>query len=100
MDELIVTVRSSKDQSLKLHALIASGADVRQALDSGPMSELRQSLTESMKLFEDARHESRRSLVAAGLKEGMTIRDFSRAWGISRQLAARYAHEVRTDCKD
>ena len=34
-------------------------------------------------------------LIAAGLEEGMTINGVSKAWGISRQLASRYAKETR-----
>ena len=96
MDDHIATVQVCRAQSLALRALIASGADVREGLSNGPMSGLRHSLTESIEQLESARHQSRLSLVAVGLREGMTIGDFGRIWGISRQLASRYAREARS----
>jgi hypothetical protein len=97
MDDHIATMQLCKEQSLALRALIASGVDVREALSAGPMSGLRHSLTGSIEQLESARHQSRLSLVAVGLREGMTIGDFGRIWGISRQLASRYAREGRSN---
>jgi hypothetical protein len=51
-------------------------------------------MTDALDQFERLRHRSRLSLVVAGLDEGMTIGQFGRAWGFSRQLAARYAKEA------
>ena len=46
--------------------------------------------------FERHRHSTRITLTAAALEEGMTIGQIARAWGFSRQLAARYAREAQT----
>ena len=97
MEEHLDTVRYCMAQSRELRELIASGVDVNDALMAGRMAELRKSLTGSIKELEDTRHRSRLSLVAVGLREGMSIGDFSRIWGISRQLASRYAREARTN---
>ena len=95
IDDHIATMQACKEQSLALRALIAAGAEVREALSTGPMAGLRNSMTGSIQQLEAARHESRLSLVAVGLREKMSIGDFSRIWGISRQLASRYAREAR-----
>jgi hypothetical protein len=52
-------------------------------------------MTRALDEFEQLRHRSRLSLITAGLDEGMTIGQFGRAWGFSRQLAARYVKEAR-----
>jgi predicted GNAT family acetyltransferase len=71
------------------------GTGVAQAMKLAKADEARRELTGSLDDFEYFRHRSRLSLTAAGLDEGMTIGQVGRAWGISRQLAARYAKEAR-----
>jgi D-serine deaminase-like pyridoxal phosphate-dependent protein len=53
----------------------------------------RSALTESIKEFELARHQTRLVLVAMAVDEGMSIADVARAWGVSRQLASRWVRE-------
>ena len=72
-----------RDESID-EVLVASGAS------SG-----RQELTDTMADFERHRHSARLALTAVALDEGMTIAQIGRRWGFSRQLAARYAQEVR-----
>jgi hypothetical protein len=73
---------------------LGRGTDVAKAMKSVKADESRRELTDSLDDFEYFRHRARRSLTAAGLDEGMTIGQLGKAWGISRQLAARYAKEA------
>jgi hypothetical protein len=52
-------------------------------------------VNDALNRVERCRHEARRAVFAAALKEGRTIGELGRAWGFSRQLAARYAKEAR-----
>jgi hypothetical protein len=79
----------------RVAASIEQGIDVATAMKSDGVERTRQELTEALEEFEKCRHRSRLSLTAAGLEEGMNIGQLGRAWGFSRQLAARYAKEVR-----
>jgi hypothetical protein len=74
---------------------LRQGADVAAAMKSVKADDARRELTDSLDDFEYHRHRSRLSLTSAGLEEGMRIGQIGRAWGISRQLAARYAKEAR-----
>jgi hypothetical protein len=74
---------------------LAEGSSVNDALADAQAGDTRQKLTEALDEFEQLRHASRLSLVAAGIEEGMTITAVGRAWGVSRQLASRMAKEVR-----
>jgi hypothetical protein len=71
------------------------GTSVAKAMQMVKADQVRLGLTESIEDFEYIRHRARLSLTASGLDEGMTIGQIGRAWGISRQLAARYAREAR-----
>lgn len=75
--------------------LLEGGADVEAALHEVGAATTRQTLTDTLEQFEQHRHLSRISLIAAGIEEGMTINGISRAWGISRQLSSRYVKETR-----
>ena len=48
-----------------------------------------------MTKIEQCRHEARLKVFALALDQGMSIGALARAWGFSRQLAARYAKEAR-----
>ena len=55
----------------------------------------RQNVKDALDALAAARHELRLATILAGLDEGMTIGDLGRSWGISRQLASRFAKEAR-----
>ena len=59
------------------------------------VSGMRRALLDSLQELERATHDARRGTFALGLTEGMTIAELGRLYGFSRQLAARYAGEVR-----
>ena len=66
-----------------------------QALAELNTADRRERMTDLLAEFDECRHRLRISITAAGLEEGMSIGDISRAFGVSRQLAARFAKEVR-----
>jgi hypothetical protein len=74
---------------------LRQGTDVGSAMKSVRADDARRELTGSLDDFEYHRHRARLSLTSAGIEEGMRIGQIGRAWGISRQLAARYAKEAR-----
>lgn len=71
------------------------GSDVAPAITAAKVGDARGELNEALDDFEQARHQSRIALIRVGLDQDMTIGDVSRAWGFSRQMAARYAKEAR-----
>lgn len=73
---------------------LEQGKDVATILGAVDVKSARQQLNETLEAFEHCRHQVRLALTAAGMDEGMTISDTGRAWGVSRQLASRYAHEA------
>jgi hypothetical protein len=74
---------------------LEQGKAVSTALEAAGADQARVEMTRALDEFEQLRHRSRLSLITAGLDEGMTIGQFGRAWGFSRQLAARYVKEAR-----
>ncbi len=75
--------------------LVEKGAPLDEVMEASGARSARQELTDAMAEFERHRHSTRICLTAAALEEGMTIGEIGRAWGFSRQLAARYAREAR-----
>ena len=75
--------------------MLSKGASIEDVMEASGARTGRQELTDAMADFERRRHSARRSLTAVALEEGMSIGQIGRAWGFSRQLAARYAREVR-----
>jgi DNA invertase Pin-like site-specific DNA recombinase len=94
VDELQVKLRATRAQYLKALSSLEHGDTVESALANAEADRTRQGLTADLEVLERARHASRLSLIAAGVAEGMSINSIGRAWGISRQLASRYVHEV------
>jgi len=76
--------------------LLEGGTPLGQALIELNSAERRERMTELLSEFDECRHRLRISITAAGLEEGMTIGDIGRAFGVSRQLAARFAKEARS----
>ena len=71
------------------------GTDVAAALAEARPSGTRDAINEAMTKIEQCRHEARLKVFALALDQGMSIGALARAWGFSRQLAARYAKEAR-----
>lgn len=71
------------------------GDAVSAVLAAMPPEEPRLEGIEVLNALEHARHRVRSATMADCLAAGMSIGEFGRSWGFSRQLAARYAKEVR-----
>ncbi len=73
------------------------GASVAEAMEKSQTGFGRQRVNEALDALTEARHEVRLAITMAGMEEGMSIGEIGRAWGISRQLASRFAKEVRAE---
>ena len=93
--ELRSAILDSRKGFAKGLKMLEVGAPLRQTLAELNTAERRQRMTELLSEFDECRHRLRISITAAGLEEGMTIGEIGRAFGVSRQLAARFAKEVR-----
>ena len=96
-EDLAVCLRATTATYQKALEALASGMGVAPVLREVGAGDTRQRLTAALAEFEQRRHVSRLSLVAAELDEGSTIHDISRTWGISRQLASRYVNGIRSE---
>ena len=90
--ELILDSRMGFETGLKM---LEEGQSIETTLASLNTAARRVRMTELLSEFEERRHYLRLSITAAGLDEGMTIGDIGRAFGVSRQLASRFAKEAR-----
>ncbi|MGH9079110.1 MAG: hypothetical protein ACRDYE_03325 [Acidimicrobiales bacterium] len=77
-----------------------SERDIRATLATFRPADIRGSVNESLTELEKARHRWRKAMFAFGLDRGMSIADLARTWGFSRQLATKYAQEVRAEASD
>jgi len=88
---------STESAYATVRAHVEEGSDVRAALLSEPVDQQRQRLSSQLERFERARHRVRRRFVLLGQKEGVSLTELARLWGLSRQLVARYAREPNGD---
>ena len=88
-------LRDNEGRVRKAIRELEKGSTIATAMEVTKASEGRQSVNEGLDSLALARHEVRLAITVASLKEGMSIGDLGRAWGISRQLASRYAKEAR-----
>ncbi len=95
-------------EGLRRSTKVAEGV-IRRALRASPQgmdtvtavaaicpAETRQSMNDALKSLETARHHMRLVIISAALDEGTSIGELGRLFGFSRQLAARYAKEARS----
>jgi nucleotidyltransferase/DNA polymerase involved in DNA repair len=90
--ELILDSREGFKTGLKM---LDEGVAMEKALTALNTAARRQRMTQLLNEFEECRHRLRLSITTAGLDEGMSIGDIGRAFGVSRQLASRFAKEAR-----
>ena len=95
LGELRLTIRSAETSSKRALKLLEGEIDMRSALEAIQPAEVRALANESLNAVERARHSVRLSIFALGIEQGLSIGELGRAWGFSRQLATRYAKEVR-----
>ena len=89
-------LRSKEANYRRMAKLLDRGDDIRTILAELNAADARQELTDALEELERSRHRVKIAVAATGLDEGMTIGELGRAWGVSRQLAARYAKEARS----
>jgi hypothetical protein len=71
------------------------GDDLASAIGTSKPAESRQTVNDALTKLEQCRHQARIRIFALGLDQGLSIGELGRAWGISRQMASRYAKEAR-----
>lgn len=87
-------LRGAQTSYRRFSGLMERGVPVREAFAREAISTTRHDLSVRLDELERARHAARRVIIARGLDEGMSLGELARAWGFSRQLAARYAKEI------
>jgi dihydroxyacetone kinase DhaKLM complex PTS-EIIA-like component DhaM len=92
---LATTIQESHAALHESLALLDRGTSLADTLEFMGTAERRLRMTVEMSEFEEARHRLRLAVTDAGLEEGMTIAAVGRAFGVSRQLAAKFAKELR-----
>ena len=95
INDVVQALHTSKRILRKALRALHEGSNMVATLVATDAGETRQGANNVLRALESARHRSRPSVFAAGLDEGTTFRELARAWGFSRQLAAKYAKEVR-----
>lgn len=102
IDELLASaqrlradLRAKETAYRRMSRQLRRGTDIGRAMTDTGAHTARQELTDTLDDFERCRHRTRLAITRAALDEGMTIGAVGRAWGFSRQLAARYAREAR-----
>ena len=73
---------------------IQQGLPIGDTLDIIAAPSTRVDLNSALSALEHSRHRSRLSMFAGGIDEGLSISELGRKMGFSRQLAARYVHEI------
>jgi hypothetical protein len=73
---------------------VERGADVASVILAAPPAESRQAIQNALSDVNRSRHKARLKIFALALDQGLSIGELGRAWGISRQLASRYAQEA------
>ena len=94
---LATTIQESHAGLHESLALLDAGTSLAEILEVMGTAERRLQMTVEMGTFEEARHRLRLAVTDAGLEEGMTIAAVGRAFGVSRQLAAKFAKELRDE---
>ena len=73
------------------------GNEPGPVIDGVDVARCRLSLADSLAEFERARHKARGTFIVAQFDGGMNMKEISRRWGISRQLAHRFFKESRRE---
>jgi hypothetical protein len=95
LDALQAVQKTFRDTYRILKSQLEQGNPVRQALAQMDIPVLREELAAEMVRIDQARQRVRTHLIALCLEEEVSISEVGRLWGFSRQLAQRYAKQVR-----
>jgi hypothetical protein len=93
--QLIATIQDSHVGFEEALGLLDRGTGTAETLEVMGTADRRLRMTVQLSEFEEARHRLRLAVTDAGLEEGMSIAAVGRAFGVSRQLAAKFAKELR-----
>lgn len=93
---LRMAVRGAEAATRRALKMVETGASAADALMAIHPSDVRQSMNEALETAERARHDMRLLVFSVLLDQGVSIGELGRAFGISRQLAARLAREARS----
>ena len=74
--------------------LVSEGHEVQSLILAKPPGGRRQAYQDALEEVNRSRHLARQKTFALALERGVSVSDLARAWGVSRQLAARYLKEA------
>jgi hypothetical protein len=94
-EEVRASLRRMESAYRKAIKQIEQGADFKSTLFSAHATGVSGDVTLALIRLEGERHRCRVAGIAVALDHGMSIGAIARAWGVSRQLASRYAKEAR-----
>ena len=91
-------LQGAENEGKKMIAAISNHVSFSEWLEQAGerTARVRNDTHDSLIAFQRARHSQLRAIVLPSLKEGMSIADLGRAFGVSRQLASRWAREARS----
>jgi response regulator of citrate/malate metabolism len=92
--EQLLTTETAYRRAIKA---LDQGKHIGDVLDIIAAASTRSDLNSALGELEHSRHLARLAMFARGIDEGLSMSELGRKMGISRQLAARYAHEVSAD---
>jgi hypothetical protein len=100
LDEFISALTVARTEMRRTEQFLRS---VRQQVEDGetveslialmPPAKQRQTLADALDQLNRSRHKARQKIFALALERGLSVAELGRAWGFSRQLAARYISE-------
>lgn len=93
IEAAIETLTFDHAVALSLIEGLRSEATIEAIANSNNMATVRERMTDSLVELEAARGRARAELFRALLREGRSIGQIARLWGISRQLASRIVRE-------
>ncbi len=94
-EELVAGLRRHTENSAEDIALMRSGMTVADKMRRSSSAEQSRDLTRRLADFEAVRRDVRISVTAALLDEGLTTAEIGELFGVTRQLANRFAQEAR-----
>ena len=100
LDQFIAALTVSRAEMRRTEQFLRN---VRQKVEDGetvesliavmPPAKQRRTLADALDQLNRSRHKARQKVFALALERGVSVAELGRAWGISRQLAARYINE-------
>jgi DNA-directed RNA polymerase sigma subunit (sigma70/sigma32) len=101
LEELVAALASAREELRKSEQLnrrvlkkVGKGNSLASAIIATEPSGSRQSFDEALEELTTLRHRTRSLIFALAVEEGYSIGEVGRMWGVSRQLASRYAREA------